>query len=114
MGAIEESLKKTGINKDNAKKVLEAWKKAVGENETLTPETLRKVGGPHLPAFCPPACLPAKPVLPDRLAKAPCLAPGRLQVLLKQSAKTTGLVLIQVLLDLGAAYGAQARLGFRV
>lgn len=29
------------------------------------------------------------------------------QVLLKQSARTTGLILVQVLLDVGAAYGAQ-------
>eukprot|EP00887_Chlorella_sp_A99_P004440 scaffold30.g4440.t1 len=70
VGAIEESLKKSGINKDNAKKVLAAWQKAVGEEE-ITPETLRKV-------------------------------------LLKQSAKTTGRIVIQVALDVGAAYGAQA------
>lgn len=41
--SIERSLKQSGINKQNAQRVLAAWKKAVGTEGDITPEMLRKV-----------------------------------------------------------------------
>lgn len=68
--AFEESLKQSGLDKERAQKVLQAWQETVGSaGGELTPEELRKV-------------------------------------MVKQGAKFSGLALIQVFLDVGAAYGA--------
>lgn len=46
--ALEESLKKSGLDKDKAKQVLAAWKAAAGgDGEEVTPEDLRRVRVPR-------------------------------------------------------------------
>ncbi|PRW59367.1 calcium sensor EFh [Chlorella sorokiniana] len=68
--ALEESLKKSGIDRDAAQQVLKMWREnASADGKEITPEDLRKV-------------------------------------LVKQGSKLSMLVVIQVFLDLGAAYGA--------
>lgn len=68
--ALEESLKKSGIDRDAAQQVLKMWRETAGtDGKDITPEDLRKV-------------------------------------LVKQGSKLSLLVVIQIFLDLGAAYGA--------
>ncbi|KAL4428570.1 hypothetical protein ABPG77_008882 [Micractinium sp. CCAP 211/92] len=71
--ALEESLKKSGLDRQRAQQVLAAWKQAVessgGDGKGLTADDLRRV-------------------------------------LVKQGGRVSLLVVIQILLDIGAAYGA--------
>lgn len=72
--ALEESLKKSGLDRERAQQVLAAWTAAVkgsggGDGKEVTPEDLRRV-------------------------------------LVKQGGRFSLLVVIQILLDIGAAYGA--------
>ena len=66
---IEDTLKKSGVDKKVATDILNKWKEMAGPNETLSPENFRKI-------------------------------------MSKQSSKAITLVILQLLLDIGAAYGA--------
>lgn len=66
---IEDTLKKSGIDKQVAAEILKKWKEELAGNETLSPENFRKI-------------------------------------MSKQSSKAITFVIVQLLLDIGAAYGA--------
>ena len=121
-------MKQAGLSKERAQEVLKLWRAAAGagDGKEVSPENLRKVGGraggPAVDLSCPPR-LPVAPCLEclRRAGRAgrraldvrsrPAPEPShrrrrRPQVLVKQGSKFSALIVIQIFLDLGAAYGA--------